>query len=133
MLPVSPSRPSHQPSLACAYSTEKDRLKKLKELVKSNAHTYQLYKVIGEDGYGIVYESEANIGMTILGTDSVITITNVQPELRTIIETRFDGLFCFADIKDYLRCTAEKRARLSKSFHAKHPTLFPARAAINAY
>lgn len=60
--PAPPPPPSHQPS-AAACSTEKDRLPKLKELVKTDLHTYQLYKVIGEGGYGTVYESETDDGL----------------------------------------------------------------------
>ncbi|KAL4001626.1 Protein kinase domain family protein [Acanthocheilonema viteae] len=59
--PAPPPPPSHQPS-AAACSTEKDRLPRLKELVKTDLHTYQLYKVIGEGGYGTVYESETDDG-----------------------------------------------------------------------
>lgn len=60
--PAPPPPPSHQPSVV-ACSTEKDRLPKLKEVVKTDLHTYQLYKVIGEGGYGTVYESETYDGL----------------------------------------------------------------------
>ncbi|VDN93384.1 unnamed protein product [Brugia pahangi] len=53
----------HQPTLTVVCSVEKDRLPKLKKLVKTDLHTYQLYKVIGEgSSYGIVYESEIEDG-----------------------------------------------------------------------
>ncbi|KAK6100635.1 hypothetical protein QQG55_1470 [Brugia pahangi] len=62
-LPVPPPLSLHQPTLTVVCSVEKDRLPKLKKLVKTDLHTYQLYKVIGESSsYGIVYESETEDG-----------------------------------------------------------------------
>ncbi|EJW81703.1 hypothetical protein WUBG_07387 [Wuchereria bancrofti] len=44
--PPPPPPPLHQPSLmTIACSIEKDRLPKLKKLVKTDLHTYQLYKI----------------------------------------------------------------------------------------
>lgn len=44
---------------------DKDRLPKLKELLKTHLHTYQLQKIIGEGGYGTVFESVTNDGLVI--------------------------------------------------------------------
>ncbi|VDN01179.1 unnamed protein product [Thelazia callipaeda] len=54
----------HKP-IAQAITTnnaEKDRLPKLNELIRSELHTYHLQRVVGEGGYGTVFESESEKG-----------------------------------------------------------------------
>lgn len=48
---------------------ERDVLPKVNDSTKSEKHTYQLQKIIGEGGYGVVFESQSENGFVVLNAD----------------------------------------------------------------
>ncbi|VDK51230.1 unnamed protein product [Gongylonema pulchrum] len=53
-----PPLPPSQPPAPPAARADKDRLPKIGDALKSERQIFRLQKIIGEGGYGIVFESE---------------------------------------------------------------------------